>query len=183
MLIDEMREVETSLRRTRKICKFLKYVFKIALVFFVALWVVLLLVIALSIFSVGPFNQLNISLSVTLPLVFYIFATIMLLSIMHGVFRDIADKRSPFSKTQVRRFRWAAVVLLAGAVVEAVFSSGVVPIAQIDDVNVNYRDSSAARGHTISINAGSLLGAALLFTISFVFEYGALLQEFTDDTL
>ena len=55
-------------------------------------------------------------------------------------------------------------------------------IAQIDDVNVNFRDSSAA-AHTVSINVGSLLGAALLFTLSFVFEYGVLLQEFSDDTL
>ena len=48
-------------------------------------------------------------------------------------------------------------------------------------MNVEYRDSS--NGNILSINAGSILGSALLLTMSFVFEYGVILQEFTDDTL
>ncbi len=75
-----------------------------------------------------------------------------------------------------------SIFVILGAVVEMVFSIGVLPVAQTENVIVNYYDSSAG-SNTPSINLASVLGAALLYVLSFVFRYGALLQEFTDDTL
>ena len=177
MLIKELSEVEASLIKMKKVSRVLSHVLKVAILLFSILFL-------FSIFVIVANEQVDPIRAVisTTPLILYALATIILLVIMHGVFEDIAKDRTPFTNTQVRRFKWAAIILILGAVVEMVFSIGVLPVAQTENVIVNYYDSSAG-SNTPSINLASVLGAALLYVLSFVFRYEALLQEFTDDTL
>lgn len=177
MLVKELNEVEASLKRIKEVSKVLSLVFKLAILLFIAFFVFSILVIFIN----DQADLVSAIVSVT-PLLLYVLATVILFVIMHGVFDDIAKGRTPFTNTQVRRFIWAALILFLGAVVEMVSSTGVLPIAQTDNLIVNYYDSSTG-SNTPSINLASLLGAALLYALSFVFKYGALLQEFTDDTL
>lgn len=178
MLIKEMGEIEASLKRIKKISRGLSYGSKFAIAVFSILFASVIALIAFGDSS----SSLISKMALLAPLCLYALATMILLVIMHGIFESISKGDTPFTSAQVSRFRWAALVLLLGAVVETVFSSGALSIAQTDSMVVNYYDSSAG-SNTPSINLASILGAALLFALSFVFEYGVILQEFTDDTL
>lgn len=180
MLVKELSEAQAAFRRIQRISKFMNIILKVAVVLFCLVWIAILIalgLVALSLIS----SDSGLEVATLIPFGFYGFATILLLIILQGVFNDIEHGSSPFTKKQVRRFRWAALVLFAGAVLEAVFSGGAHFLLQSENMNVEYRDSS--NSNILPINAGSILGAALLLTMSFIFEYGVILQEFTDDTL
>ena len=180
MLVEELSEAQSALKRIQRISKYMAVILKAAVILFCLVWVAIIIALGLMALSFIPSNS-AVEASTVIPFGFYGFATILLLIILQGVFSDIAKGSSPFTKKQVRRFRWAALVLFLGAVLEALFSSGAQFLIQSENMNVEYRDSS--NGNILSINAGSILGSALLLTMSFVFEYGVILQEFTDDTL
>lgn len=180
MLVEELSEAQSALKRIQRISKYTAVILKAAVILFCLVWVAIIIALGLMALSFIPSNS-AVEASTVIPFGFYGFATILLLIILQGVFSDIAKGSSPFTKKQVRRFRWAALVLFLGAVLEALFSSGAQFLIQSENMNVEYRDSS--NGNILSINAGSILGSALLLTMSFVFEYGVILQEFTDDTL
>lgn len=182
MLENEAKEMQAPLRRIVKTSKLMKGILKIGMVLFGIVLVASIILVAAKFLALLPVDGFEIDISALIPFVVYGIATLVLLKIMHDVFADIAKGESPFARVQVKRFRWAALILLIGAIVEAIFSSSAMSVVQYDDMNITYHDSSVP-GNALRLNAGSLLGAALLFTISFVFEYGALLQEFTDDTL
>lgn len=180
MLKEEAQKIEAPLERIVKMSKYVSTVLKFSILLFVIILIVAAVFVATAMLM--PMQDFEIDISALVPLAIYSVATLILLKIMREIFEDIANGDSPFTSLQVKRLRIAALVLFVGAVAEALFSSSVFSVVRYDDMNISYHDSSIS-GNALRINAGSLLGAAFLFTLSYVFEYGVLLQEFTDDTL
>lgn len=179
MLKEEAREIGAPLERIVKISKLVSNILKVLIVLFLLVLVVAIVFVIATLF--GLLQGFIVDISALVPLAIYSGATLILLKIMQDVFEDIAKGSSPFTSMQVKRLRFAALILFIGALVETLFSGSAFSIVQNCDMNISYHDSSIS-GNALKINAGSLIGAAFLFT-SYVFEYGALLQEFTDDTL
>lgn len=94
---------------------------------------------------------------------------------------ELSEAQSALKRIQ-RISKYMAVILKAAVIlfclvwVAIIIALGLMALSFIPS-------NSAVEGNILSINAGSILGSALLLTMSFVFEYGVILQEFTDDTL
>lgn len=179
MLIKELNEVDASIRRIKKVSKYLSFTFK-------AIAVIVLIILAVLIIMVGFVDDSSGSplanILSLLPLWLYGFATVFLFWIMQSFFRDISKGDTPFTRSQAKKLRWSAIILLVGALAELLFSSGATPVTQICGLAFNYYDS-ALEVSTPSLNLTSIIGAAMLYTLSLVFKYGVLLQEFSDETL
>ncbi|MEG0503588.1 MAG: hypothetical protein RR547_02995 [Raoultibacter sp.] len=99
------------------------------------------------------------------------------------VFRDVPKGGSPFSRTQVRRIRRIAYVLLAYAVAEMIFSAGTALLVSGGDTVIGYSVTSGQDVPIISINVGMFAFSIIFYCLSLVFEYGTLLQRLSDETL
>lgn len=182
MMSDEYDKIRLSLDRTKKISKVIKILFGFAFFCFTGFLVALCAVIATSLMfpSILP-ESLAVNVSALLVLLAFGVVTWFLLKFVFDIFRDVAHGESPFTMRQVRRLRILAATFLASAIIEAVVSTGVIPVVQAGSMGISYVASSSVEN--LSINVGNLFCAAVFFAFSFVFKYGVLLQEFSDETL
>ncbi|WP_417351661.1 hypothetical protein, partial [Gordonibacter pamelaeae] len=97
-----------------------------------------------------------------------------------GVFSDAANGRSPFTLEQVKRLRIMALSLLVYAVLEVAFSASSV-MMQLGSINSGYFSTNGSG--IITIDFAPFIAAAVVYAFSFVFKYGVLLQEFSDDVI
>lgn len=71
-------------------------------------------------------------------------------------------------------------MLVLYVIVDSVASLGI-PFTQVNSVDLGY---ASVTGNTIiPINFAPIIAAAVVFAFSFVFKYGVLLQEFSDDAI
>ena len=96
-------------------------------------------------------------------------------------FKDIAEGGSPFTLAQSKRLFVIGCLMLGGVVAEALAFGNPAPAISVAEVHVGYDDLAAP--DTIYLNAAYLAGALISFCLSFVFKYGALLQQLSDDTV
>ncbi|MEG0016407.1 MAG: hypothetical protein RR747_07480, partial [Gordonibacter sp.] len=87
---------------------------------------------------------------------------------------------SPFVMAQVKRLRIVAGLLLVYAVIDSAVSFNTTLI-QYGAMNYGYVSTNDSA--IIAINFTPFAAAAVIFAFSFVFKYGVLLQEFSDDTV
>lgn len=104
----------------------------------------------------------------------------LILKILSDVFGDTARGQSPFTMVQVKRVRIVAIALFADAVVGIFASPGFISSLHIAGFDVDYTVSGQV---VIPVDLGEILAALCLIALSFVFKYGVLLQEFSDETL
>ena len=81
--------------------------------------------------------------------------------------------------SQVKRLRIIAVLLLLYAVLDMV-ATNAMAVMQIDVINSGYISTNSA---IVTVNFTPFIAAAVVYAFSFVFKYGVLLQEFSDETL
>ena len=98
------------------------------------------------------------------------------------IFKDAVNSETPFTEKQADRLRFIAFLALMFALLEFAFTLGVTfeVVPRIGyDVIVN-------RGSTepvISINVGVLVFSAIMYSLSAIFRYAALLQQLSDETV
>ncbi|MEG1907057.1 MAG: DUF2975 domain-containing protein [Gordonibacter sp.] len=89
--------------------------------------------------------------------------------ILIQIFSDVSKGKSPFMMPQVHRLRLVAAALLVYAILEFAITCVATFMQQGAPIT--------------TINLASFIAAAVVFAFSFVFQYGVLLQEFSDDTV
>lgn len=99
---------------------------------------------------------------------------------------DISQNRTPFTLINAKRLLILALILLLYAILETLLAS--VDSQFILSVNDNsievgnfVRDITSDSGTTL--NLFPLLMSAMFFALSYVFKYGVLLQQESDETL
>lgn len=104
------------------------------------------------------------------------------LAMLKLIFKDAVNSETPFTEKQADRLRFIAFLALMFALLEFAFTLGVTfeVVPRIGyDVIVN-------RGSTepvISINVGVLVFSAIMYSLSAIFRYAALLQQLSDETV
>lgn len=174
MTCDDRLEAEASLCRVNKVCKGISTFLKIAFVVFCVYWLLVVVFMAFS-FSENDGIVLNIAMHLARGVVIAVLFVIVM-----GVFSDAAKGQSPFTLKQVDRLRLMALSLLVYAVLEVVFSASSA-MMQLGSLNFGY--FSTNNSAIITFDFAPLIAAAVVFAFSFVFKYGVLLQEFSDDAL
>ena len=110
------------------------------------------------------------------------FLVLGVLAMLKLIFKDAVNSETPFTEKQADRLRFIAFLALMFALLEFAFTLGVTfeVVPRIGyDVIVN-------RGSTepvISINVGVLVFSAIMYSLSAIFRYAALLQQLSDETV
>ena len=181
MLDPDEIEARKSLLKLKVLCKRISVVLIIALAILCVCWVFAISSMVISQINaetVNVRNDLN-----TLNIVMYLVRAMIivaLFSVFIRIFFGAARGESPFTMNQVRRLRIISALLLAYALVDLGISCNNTLI-QFDLMNYGYVSTSDSA--IVPLNLGPFLAAAIVFAFSFVFKYGVLLQEFSDETL
>lgn len=172
---------QSSLTKTNRICKLSCVVMKIVFVIFCLWWGASTILMCLALINpnvfvaVSDINFFGIALYLADGVVIAVMLVVFIM-----IFSDTSKGQSPFVMKQVKRLRIIALML----VLYAVFDSAI-------SFNASFLHFSWSMANFISvgnnpfttINFAPLIAAAVLFAFSFVFKYGVLLQELSDETL
>ena len=172
---EEVKKLEDSLSRVRKLCRTAQRGCILA--------AIVVFVFAAVALGASCFNRADL-LSICAGCFFLILAeTIIITAALF--FAGVAQGHSPFSIKQVYFIRVEALCFLMLAFCDLLFSSTTLFALQSlfgMDVGMISEDSLLA-SHTAKINFGYIMVAVLLYCFSIIFKYADLLQENADDTL
>lgn len=170
---------EKSLLRVKNVCSFISVVLKIILAILLVYWITAGI---LTVFS--PENQESVD-GALLILKLLLYATygsaaVVMFVMFIKMFSDAAKGESPFTLNQVKRLRWIAAMLLLCTVFDFAISANA-SLVQYGGINAGFYSTNS--NVIVQLNFAPLIAAAVVFAFSFVFKYGVLLQEFSDETL
>lgn len=181
MAISEILETQNSLTKVNKICKFICGLIKFVFVIFCVWWLLSSGLLFFSVFNSGGSDHTGVTSLIALALYIAdgVVVAVIFVSIIK-IFSDPSRGQSPFSMKQVYRSRLISLMLVLYTVLNTVFNWLITSSPNLWNYGqgVQLGDSSL-----FAIDFAPLIAAAVLFAFSFVFKYGVLLQEFTDDTL
>lgn len=176
---EDTQSIREAYSKVKKICKAIQIVCGISLMCFLFAWALLVMTTIFGAVT-EPSPQ-----SIAQAAYCFIFGIIVvaMIWIAFRIFSDAVHGESPFVPKQIRRIRIASLLLIVLVFVEALtlfdFSSGVV----VSNLDIGFVRVGGEEQHSIEINAGALFLSIVLYCVSVVFEYGVLLQRFTDETL
>lgn len=181
MADEEGSETRTSLERINKVCKGISIVLKI--VFFVICIFWLFSAFSLILSFVNSLGTGEASVSGIVPVFLHIARGIIIVTLfvaLMSLFSEAAKGESPFTLKQAKRLRMTAYILVVYGILEVLLSANAA-VLYYEGINSGFvsADSSAI----IAVNFAPFIAAAVVFAFSFVFQYGVLLQEFSDETL
>ncbi|WP_114600999.1 hypothetical protein [Gordonibacter sp. 28C] len=181
--MQDIDEVETrkTLCNLKKICKWISFILSFLLILLCVYWLFALGTMLWSHFSSEYINIRN-DLNLINIFLYFLHGLVVasLLIVFIRIFSSAAKGESPFVMGQIRRLRIVAALLLAYAIVDSAVSFNNTLI-QFDAMNYGY--ISTGDSAIVAINFTPFAAAAIVFAFSFVFKYGVLLQEFSDETL
>lgn len=178
MIGEEERIISDEISAVRKVCKIIRMVILVALVLFcaiVALFVGLLIV-----------RSLDSASSVVLGSIGYVLLfgldVAAILFIAARVFRE-AEQGHPFARKQVSRLRCISILFVVYALIECIFAVNFQGTASIGGFDIGVLGGDVSPTPSSFVNVGALLFAVAIYCVSFIFRYGSLLQEMSDDTV
>lgn len=125
------------------------------------------------------------------PYVVFQFVSSMLISsvyavmllVMRSIAKDVARGRSPFTIVHAKQIKFMAWMFVVGFVLNIFISPDFVELMHVGELNLGVASDQLGRYPTLHLDAKSLIGAVVCFSLSSVWKYGALLQADSDDYL
>ncbi|WP_270356496.1 hypothetical protein [Adlercreutzia equolifaciens] len=178
MVDRETRELDNRLLKAARACKIIRVVFLAALIVYGIFWLSALTMSVHSVLSAGKYGDLWF---VTYSVVHGLLVFGILLSIIF-LLSTVANGKPPLSIKQADRLKQIAGLAFALVVIELAFSAGIAyqVIPQLG-LQVFINDGIAAS--TIDLNVGMLAFSAIMYSLSAIFRYAALLQQLSDETV
>lgn len=175
MIDPETEATGLLLVKTRKICRLISIAMIALFAFLCIWWLVSIGVMACSLlnpsFSDNPVNGITLVIYVLCGIAMAVICVILI-----KIFSDTSKGQSPFTMLQVRRLRLVAIALLAYVVLEFGMTCSAAFMKQ------GWLDTTMG-STSPTLNLFPLVAAAVVFAFSYVFKYGVLLQEFSDDAI
>lgn len=175
------------LPRIAATCRLLSALCKIAFAV-IAMWSFAVLALICYSLATSSLDSSVFPLALAVPFLYALYsADACLLPILLGrILNDISKNRTPFTLQNANRLLLLALVLLLYAVFEALLTSVdsqfVMSLGSNSiEVGILSRDLASNSGTTL--NLFPLLMSAMFFALSYVFKYGVLLQQESDETL
>lgn len=181
MVNEEAVVTERSLSKIKKVCKFIGYAMKIILVLFCISWVAVAAIMISTIVGFSGQNGIE-TIDVSNLLLFLAYGVVfgVTIVVLTKVFSDTARGETPFAMIQVKRLRLIALMLIIYAALD-IFTVSNTASLQFNGVDSGF--ISTNENSFLAVNFTPIIAAAVLFAFSFVFKYGVLLQELSDETL
>lgn len=178
---------DKPLSRVAATCRTLSVLCKFA---FIALasWSIFVLILMCYYIATTKFDNEILPLAYAVPSLYALYSanSCLLPVILSRMLGDISEDRTPFTFQNANRLLFLALVLLLYSVLEALLASvdsHFVFIAGNASIEIGgfMRDFASNSGTTL--NLFPLLMSAMFFALSYVFKYGVLLQQESDETL
>lgn len=179
-MVEDNNGSPSSIRRTQKACKVFAIIMRIGIALSTIIWIAIIVSMSSSLLSIGPFEDSNVSLVGIFMYACHCIILLVLLIIFHNVFSDTAKGKPPFASIQVERLRTVSALLLVLFALEAAISF-LEPSLFFDHGGMEM--SSATASSAVTIDMAPLIAAVVVYAFSFVFEYGVLLQEDSDEVI
>lgn len=177
---NEVREADLkrSAQKAKKVCGIIRVLFVVAVVLYALSWTLSLWTVLSAISDVG-FSTAGSSLAYTF---FYGAVVILFLVTMVRIFSDVVGGLPPFSKAQADRLRLIAGLALVLVVLELVYTASM-SYSIIPEMGYSIGINDAYPADSINLNVGMLAFSAIMYSLSALFRYAALLQQLSDDTV
>lgn len=157
----------------------LKGVFAVILAAYVVLAAVVWVLMGIG--EGGFFSDGAYLLAKGVPLLISLIIGACILAVIMLMFKDLSQRKSPFTDKQARRIALIGVLLLADAVLELLVSLGGPAVVSSQAVEAGVVSPYMAGG--IYLNMTFVIAALICFCLSYVFRYGSLLQWLADETI
>lgn len=185
MLDSSTKHIESSFTHIKKLSAKLSLFFKVILL---AVCVTAACFVVASLFLLALPGILPVSFSFTGREVTAIVVsqTVVgcILWVIYSVFDNIAKGSSPFTARIARRIRWIGWLMLLGTILGTLLSPELNAIMHLPgNISLGYNSLDANTPFAIPVNGGLIIGAVVCFCLSLVFQYGALLQHLSDETI
>lgn len=177
----ETVKTEKSLAKAKKICALLKLGLWVLFALFCVYWLISLSSVVSSIIDQEQWSARGSNILQLILCLGFGCTVAMLFVVFMRFFSDVARGQSPFTMMQVSRLRIMSALLLVYFVVDALITNNSV-LLQANDFNSGYMTTNS-NNIIVTVNFSPLIAAAVVFAFSYVFKYGVLLQEFSDETL
>lgn len=177
MVDEDAIKTNNLLSKTNKVCRFINAAMMVVFAVFCITWILVAGTMLYSAASAG------FAVSDVFRLIFFLlsgFVIVAIFVVLIKVFFDVAKGDSPFVMTQVKRLQLISFLLVIYTIFDFVISCNTASL-QLESINSGYFSTNESA--IIPINFAPLIAAAVVFAFSFVFKYGVLLQEFSDDTV
>lgn len=166
-----------ELQVVRRICKAIRVCLVIATIVFS---VGLLVVVTNLLMSIESIDMCNLRSAVYM-IVGCGFA-ILILWLFAQLFNDVIEGASPFCEEQADRLKSIAVVALSYFLLDFLLSVGFV-YEPYPELGFGMVVNDGIAEPTININFGMLAFSAIMYSLSAIFRYAALLQQLSDETV
>ena len=167
----------TALQKARGICKTIRNVLVAIMVVVAVGWLALVGAVIVGISSGQPAG-----IALVVYLLFYGVAVLLVASALIRMFSDVVKGDAPFTEKQASRLRLIAVIALLAVVAELAFTASV-SYNLIPEVGYSIGINDAYPTDSINLNVGMLAFSAIMYSLSALFRYAALLQQLSDDTV
>ena len=105
-----------------------------------------------------------------------------MLLIFIALFGDVVARGVPLSVKQADRLRLIALLALALFFVDLAFD--IVAVYQVSEpLDATFDINGGESANTINLNVGMLVFSGIMYSLSAIFRYAALLQQLSDDTV
>ena len=105
-----------------------------------------------------------------------------MLLIFIALFGDVVAQGAPLSVKQADRLRLIALLALALFFVDLAFD--IVAVYQVSEpLDATFEINGGESANTINLNVGMLVFSGIMYSLSAIFRYAALLQQLSDDTV
>lgn len=169
--------IEQSLAHASHVCRVINGLLTVLLVGAGLVWVTALVM------SLGQLGVLGFDgTSLIAYIVFYGVLVLGVLIMLKLIFRDAINNETPFTEKQADRLRFIAFLALMFALLELAFTLGVT-FEAIPSIGYDVVVNRGSTEPVISINVGVLVFSAIMYSLSAIFRYAALLQQLSDETV
>lgn len=179
MLEADLAEANSPLKHIRKICQAISIGLRAIFILICIYWVVVVVSMLAALLQPGSVDGDASALSVLLYIAYGIIIAILFV-IFIRIFSSTSKGESPFSMKQVKRLRMISCLLLLYAVLDSAITLNTAAM-QLETFNSGYISTNEST--VLTLNFAPFVAAAVVYAFSFVFKYGVLLQEFSDETL
>lgn len=174
------KDIELRLVRMNRGARAAKILLRVIAVLVVAAWALLAFIVLTRMATVATYNLSAANAAFSFLQWGAVSATLWTLS---DIFGEVALGRSPFSRKTVLKLRVASSIMLA-----ALIANLISPAWSITAVNASgsYFSFVQERNVLVNFDLGTVLAAlvsVVMLGMSALFEYGAMLQTVSDDTV
>lgn len=171
------KSLEKALGKMKTICKVIRNCFSVVTLFSVVFWTVMTLS-ALGGLFMGGRAEVG---SAFYSLVYGLLMTLMLFE-LSKIFDEVVKESPPFSEKQADRLKAIAIIACSFVLVDLLMSIGFI-YEPIPELGFGMVVNDGITEPTLNLNVGMLAFSAIMYSLSAIFRYAALLQQLSDETV